>query len=765
MATRAPGAVTTEVYLSLVRSLFGNRRTLFVSLGLQTGCLLLVWWQSGLPVYLCLAAAFMIVGLYRTATLAWFDRADCSLLTPATLARWERWYLSGAISSTCILGLAAGYAVATSHGSFAELVCISVAMVTVVSVVGRNYGSRKAVILQSLSLSLPIVIASLVVGDPAMIILSLLLMGLVLATLRMAAGIRDVLSRNVHASRAVSLIADSFDTALNNMTHGLLMLDRYNRIQVINRKACELLQLGEHYRLKNCDLDVVLKFGVRHAIADGSMPDLIQKQLRQLVGGSVARAVLHFSEDLVLEFSASHQAGGGVVLIFEDVTGRIHSERKILHMVRYDSLTGLPNRSYFADLVKERAGVLPPEAETGILLLDINDFKHVNDMKGHATGDRLLAAVADRLSTLAGNDVLLAHLLGDRFVFLFAPRDGRVDEAMRDVHAKAAGSYDVDGTTFRITMNAGGVILPAGQLCVEDWQIKADLALYDSKSRGKGTLALFAEEMDARYLERQRLKVDLRDAVENWRLSALYQPMYVPDGSQLSCCEALARWTHPEKGPIAPNIFIEIAEEMGIVSDITRFMIDRACRDCVDWPEHISVSVNLSEHDLRNCDIVRTVEAALADSGLSPSRLHLEVTESSLIEELSTVSLLLGDLRALGVSIAIDDFGTGFSSLSYLDRLPVDIVKIDRSFVRDITTDARRFKLLRGIVTLSRQLDLEIVLEGVETEAQLERIREYRCADLIQGYVFSTPVSTDRISVLSDRAQALRSRSGQSKVA
>ena len=751
---RNANRVPTDVYLSFISSLFGNRHTLFTGMVVHILVYLAVYAKSGSTFYLYLTAIFVVVCVYRIAWFMRFDRADKVSLTREQIAAWERIYLYGGVATTTILGIGSGYSIYVLQDPFAELVCIAVTMASMVSVVGRNFGSPKAVNLQTLTASLPIMIGCLMVGDFYMVLLSAMLVPFMLTTRKMANGVREFLYENVIASREMALIADSFDTALNNMTHGLLMLDTENRIQVINRKACELLHLGDRRRLKNCDLDVVLRYGVRHTFVDGSMPNLIQRQLGQLMDGTAARAVMQFSDDLVLEFSASRRPEGGVVLIFEDVTARTRADRKILHMVRYDSLTGLPQRHYFADLVREKLEHLVGPRPVGFMVLDVDEFKHVNDMKGHATGDRLLCAIAKRLSTLAAAEAVVGHLVGDQFMLFFADIDDHelLEARMRAVHADVAGNYEVDGTTLRVSFCAGCVIIGSDELRMEEWQIKVDLALFESKSRGKGALTLFAEEMDARYVERQRLKTDLRDAVENGLLHVAYQPMYTPDGTSIECCEALSRWTHPEKGTIPPNVFIQIAEEMGVVTDITRFMIVQACRDCVEWPDHISVSVNLSVLDLRNDDIVKTVLGALAETGLAPARLHLEVTESSLIEELSTVRLILEQLRSHGITIAIDDFGTGFSSLSYLDTLPVDVVKIDRSFVRNIGEDVRRLKLLRGIVNLSRELDLGIVVEGVETMDQLALLNQYNCADLIQGYVYSMPVPSGSVAGLSERA-------------
>jgi diguanylate cyclase (GGDEF)-like protein len=747
--------VPTDVYLSFVSSLFDNRFTLFTGMVVHILTFVTVYVQTGAAFYLLLCACFVLIFSFRLHSFFLFDREDKAKLTREQIAAWERRYVLGGASTTAILGIGSGYAMLAFQDTFAELACISVAMATMVSIVGRNYGSRLAVDLQTLACCAPMVIGSLLAQDIFKSLLSLMLIPFWLTTRAMANGVRDFLYENVIASREMAKIADRFDTALSNMTHGLLMLDPNNRIEVVNRKACELLNLGDRRRLTGCDLDVVLRYGVRHTFVDGSMPSLLQKQLAQLTQGLSSRAVMHFSEDLVLEFSAKRRDEGGVVLIFEDVTARVRADRKILHMARYDSLTGLPQRSYFTELVRERLerpGEFGPVV--GMMILDVTDFKHVNDLKGHLTGDKLLVAIAGRLTELAAGKAIVGRQVGDHFICFFPNIEGRqdLDEEMRRLHAAACSNFDVEGAVIAVSFSAGAVLLDSADLKMEEWPVKLDIALFESKARSRGQFTLFAKEMDARYLERQRLKADLRAAVDDEGITVAYQPMFTPDGRVLTCCEALARWHHPEKGPVAPNIFIQIAEEMGIVTDITHQVLRKACADCRSWPEPIGVSVNLSVHDLRHGDLAATVEAILKNTGLSAKRLHLEVTESSLIEELSAARDVLDRLRNLGITISIDDFGTGFSSLSYLDTLPVDIVKIDRSFVRDIGEDARRLKLLRGIVSLARGLDIGIVVEGVETREQLSLLRKHNCADLIQGYVFSMPIGAHAIEALAEEA-------------
>ena len=760
-------AVPTDVYLSFVSSLFGNRQTLFTGMLVHILTYLVVYHKTKDLVFVLLAIAFVVVFANRLLLFARFSKAEKSTWSLEDIRQWEARYVLGGASTAAILGIGCGYSILEFEDTFVELACVSVTMASMVSVVGRNYGSRLAVNLQSLACCAAIIVGAAFSQDPYKVLLSVMLVPFVLTTQAMAKGVREFLYENVLAAREIKKVVGSFDTALNNMTHGLIMLDPHNRIEVINRKACDLLSLGDRARLKSCDLDVVLRYGVRHTFIDGSMPSLIQRQLAQLMDGTISRAIMQFSEDLVLEFSASRRPEGGVVLIFEDVSARVRADRKILHMVRFDSLTGLPQRGYFADLVKDQIAARTKSGEIAFMVLDVDEFKHVNDMKGHVTGDRLLAAIANRLLKLAAGEAIVGNLVGDQFVLFFPNAEERPDleQRMRGIHAAIAGQYDIDGTSFAVTFCAGAVKMDVAELRMEEWQIKADLAVFESKSRGKGNFTLFAQEMDARYIERQRLKADLKEAVETGALQAVYQPMFVSDGSRIACCEALSRWTHPEKGAIPPNIFIQIAEEMGIVADITRFMIRTACRDCATWPEAIGVSVNLSVQDLRNDDIVRTVLDALDESGLAPTRLHLEVTESSLIEELGAVRLILEELRQHGITIAIDDFGTGFSSLSYLDSLPVDQVKIDRSFVRNIGEDAKRLKLLRGIVTLSRQLDLGIIVEGVETQEQLALLAKYDLADLIQGYVYSMPIASNAVADLAERAEKKLVAAGAANVA
>jgi diguanylate cyclase (GGDEF)-like protein len=737
--------VPTDVHLSFVTSLFGNRGTLFTGMVVHILSCAIIYANTHSVFFLLLIVVFAAVFSYRLYGFHQFDLVDRASLTRQEIEGWEKRYVYGAALTAFLLGLASAYAVAILQDMVAAFMCIAVTMASMVSIVGRNYGSARAVALQTVGCCAPIIVGCFASGDVPLMLMSLLLIPFGLTTQAMATGVREFLYENVVASKEMVKIADQLDIALNTTAHALVMLDADGRIQVINRPAFDLLDLDSRKDIKGLVFLTALRES-RKSLSEETL-----KQIARLPDGPGGKALLRLDAARCLEFSVSRRTDGGVVMIFEDVSARVAAEDKILHLVRYDSLTGLPNRGYFAECALARLQDAMPGSLVGLLILDVDGFKHVNDMQGHLVGDGLLAAIAARLSGLAGDGVMVGRLVGDEFILLVTGGgDGdAMEQRMRSIHVQTQGKYLFDGRDLNVSLNGGCVLLPVEDFDMQAWQIKADLALNDAKSSGNGTLTLFRPEMDERYVAEQNLMADLRLAIDNHDLTVVYQPMYRPDGSQMECCEALVRWAHPERGWVGPNIFIPMAEKMGLVSRITHFVLDRACRDCVAWSGLTAVSVNLSIVDLRNDDLVAYVAEVLERHSLQPTRLHLEVTESCFMDEPVVVGGVLNSLRASGVTIAIDDFGTGFSSLSYLDSLPVDVLKIDRAFVTNITEDDRKLKLLKGIVQLSRGLGMKIVLEGVETGEQLALINQHHFADLVQGYVFSRPIDAGEIARLS----------------
>ncbi|OHV75501.1 bifunctional diguanylate cyclase/phosphodiesterase [Ensifer sp. LCM 4579] len=760
MTRNEQGALPTDIYLSYVSSLYQHRRTLVIGMLSHAVAFLIVFLKSSDPFYLACAAAIAVAWCLRNLDMNRFDHQDFSGANRAMIRSWENRYIVGGMGVTLTLGVACGYAVAVTREPFSELACVSVTLASMIALVGRNYGSERVVLLLSSSACVPIMIGLLTLRDPFMLVLAVLILPFILATWMMASNLRGVLYENALAAREIRTIAGQFDAALNHMTHGLFMLDGDGRIVVANERASALLELGDRSELKGRRIGEVLTGGARRMALDAKKSDTIVRQIHSLIEGKRSRTLISISDDVFLEFSANRREDGEIVLIFEDVTARVEAERQILQMARFDALTGLPSRAYFAELTRNAVADGATERDVGLLLIDVAEFKHVNDTRGHVIGDKLLQAIGERLDELVkGTDAIAARLMGDEFVVFFpnGTNGADLEERIRGVHLRMCGSYAAGGFPFDVTMNAGFVIAKGGDFRLEDLQIKADLALSETKARDKGGCTAFESEMDARYLERQKLKSDLREALGAGALHVVYQPMFMPDGSGVACCEALARWTHPERGPVPPSVFIQLAEEMGLVTEVTRFVLRQACSDCLTWPAEVSVSVNLSVLDLRSSEIVDVVADILEQTRLNPARLHLEVTESCLMDEPVKVQAVLQELRERGITIAIDDFGTGYSSLSYLDALPVDIIKIDRSFVRNIREDSRRFKVLLGAVALARSLGLKVVIEGVETVDQLQLLSEHGCADLIQGFVFSAPMPASAAAALCQKRARKRS--------
>ena len=735
-------AFADDVRLSFVTSLYQKRGTLFAGMIAHVVTTTAVYLRIDDPFYLYAAFALFVIWNGRNLDMMAFDRLDKTKFKLKDTLHWEKRYVAGSLVAAFVLGSVCGHALVVAQDPFAELVTVSVTLATMISVVGRNFGSRMNVDMIILAACLPMMAGLIMAKDPYMALMAVLLLPLFLTTRSMANGVRDFLFNAVTAERTASEIADRFDTALNNMSHGLFMLDGAGRIEVANRKAREFFNIDAHIDLSGRNLKAALRLGTRNGVIARENYAQINEHLDRLISGREDRSLVRLDKNSWLEFSARHRGEKGVVLIFEDVSARIQSEKRILHMARFDNLTDLPNRSWFKDIVASKMSKARPGQKLALAVLDIDDFKHVNDTMGHVSGDKLLSAIANRLRSLSRQKFVISRFGGDEFVLFLPDVEDLSDlnRTMDHVIDTLRGTYMIDGHKLFISLSGGASMAPVAGAQIEDLHIQADLALYEAKRRDKNRWTLFEDSMNQFYTERQRMKSDLREAIRTNSMDLFYQPMFRPEGKRIAGAEALSRWNHPKLGPISPAVYIPLAEEMGIIGDLTRCVIEKAAQECATWPDNLFVSVNLSAFDLGDRAIISVISDALDRHNLAPERLQLEITESGLMNDLQTARVILTELRAMGLSIAIDDFGTGYSSLSYLDMLPLNKVKIDRSFVLNVTTDARKLKLLRGVVHLARELGLEVVVEGVETEAQLAILRENDCADLIQGFIFGTPM-------------------------
>jgi diguanylate cyclase (GGDEF)-like protein/PAS domain S-box-containing protein len=430
-----------------------------------------------------------------------------------------------------------------------------------------------------------------------------------------------------------------------------------------------------------------------------------------------------------------------VVGVIDDVTERKLVEQRIAHMVHHDALTDLPNRVLLSERLEQELAHVRRGGQVAVLYLDLDHFKSVNDTLGHSIGDELLKAAGDRLHGCLLDADFIARLGGDEFVIIQTTLDEATDAAalaqrVRDKMIREP--FELNGHRIVVDISIGIALAPNDGTDADQLLKSADLALCGAKSEGRGTYRFFEPDMDARMKRRRALEVDLRKALVNGEFELYYQPIVSVQNSQVSCCEALLRWHHPEHGMISPAEFVPVAEETGLIVPIGQWVLRKACIDAVVWPSGISVAVNVSPVQLRDETWPQIVIDALAESGLSPRRLELEITESVLMQNNEATLRTLHRFRELGVRIAIDDFGTGYSSLSYLRSFQFDKIKIDRSFIDNLLTSADTLKIVQAIASLASRLNMITTAEGVETDGQLEIIRAAGCTEM-QGYLFAPP--------------------------
>jgi diguanylate cyclase (GGDEF)-like protein len=419
-------------------------------------------------------------------------------------------------------------------------------------------------------------------------------------------------------------------------------------------------------------------------------------------------------------------------------------------MARHDALTGIANRAVLLEQMGDALGRLGRSGDAfTIFILDLDLFKSINDSLGHPVGDELLKMVAARLSACMRETDIVARFGGDEFAILaMAPGDQReatITTANRLLKAFVA-PYDVDGNNLDISISIGIALAPEHGIDVVQLLKNADLALYKAKSEGRNTYRVFEAEMALQSFARSALLIDLRNAIaRNGEFDLHYQPIVDISTKEFVSVEALIRWRHPQRGMIAPSDFIPLAEETGLINPIGEWVLKRACGDAVNWPSHIKVSVNLSPVQFRRPDPIGIFSRALADSGLSPERLELEITESVLMQSNAENLATLHQLRALGISIVLDDFGTGYSSLSYLRMFPFDRIKIDRSFVNELSNNADCAAIVTAVAVLGRSLAIDTVAEGIETEDQLRLVRAAGCTHA-QGFLFGRPCRASELN-------------------
>lgn len=538
---------------------------------------------------------------------------------------------------------------------------------------------------------------------------------------------------------------------IDNFPGGIGFFDRDLRIVLCNERAKAILDLPERLFADGPPLlEDVLRF---NALRGEYGPGDVENQVATKLALARDRTTYHFERErqdgTVLDVRGLPIDNGGFITTYMDITERYCSEAKIAHMARHDALTDLGNRV----LLNERLEYLMTRVSRGeivaVHLVDLDRFKAVNDTLGHPAGDKLLRLVADRLRPLVRDTDMIARMGGDEFaivqVALGTPGDA-ASLAHRVIEA-VSKPYDIDGHHLVIGASVGIALAPGDGSSPEVLIRNADLSLYHAKSNGRGTFSFFEPQMDARMQARHAMEIDLRNALARGEFELYYQPMVGLDSNEIRGFEALIRWHHPQNGTVRPDAFIPLAEETGLINPIGEWTIREACATAARWPGGLRVAVNLSPAQFRSPGLANLIVSALTASGLAPERLELEINEMALWEEMEVALDILYQLRGLGVRIAMDDFGTGHSSLNYLQSFPFDRIKIDRSFVKDITDHAGSHRIVRAIAMLAQGFGMETTVEGVENTGQLDAVKSEGCTEM-QGFLFSRALPSSEIERL-----------------
>jgi diguanylate cyclase (GGDEF)-like protein len=441
-------------------------------------------------------------------------------------------------------------------------------------------------------------------------------------------------------------------------------------------------------------------------------------------------------------------------MTIRDVSVARAASLEISRVAQHDTLTNLPNRTLFNDRLTQAISLADRQRKKlAVLFVDLDQFKRINDSLGHAMGDKLLRSVAGRLMSCVRRSDTVCRLGGDEFVILLTQVEHAEDAAIsaRKILRAVAAPHIVDDKSLDISVSIGGSTYPADGLDVESLMSQADAAMYEAKLHGRNGYQFYRGDMRTRVAKRLLLEGDLRYALGRKEFLLHYQPKINLQTGQFTGMEALIRWIHPEHGLLVPSVFVPIAEECGLIVPIGQWVLLEACRQSREWTDAglgtVPVAVNVSAAEFRAKDFLSGVRAALIATGVEPKNLELELTESVLMEDAESAVITLLALKAMGVQLAIDDFGTGFSSFTYLQRFPVDTLKIDRSFVQQIAADPGGINLVSAMINIGKSLNQKVVAEGVENRSQLNFLQDHGCDDG-QGYYFSHPVVAEQAGTL-----------------
>ena len=514
--------------------------------------------------------------------------------------------------------------------------------------------------------------------------------------------IQQLSRQHKKSKRRLALEKQRLNTAVDNMTQGLLLFDASARLIVHNQRYAEMYGLAAERLHPGCSLRDLVSYRKETGSFVGDVDTYCAGVLRD--AGLSKTTVIETADGRSIQVMHRPVADGGWVTTHEDISERCRSEERIAHLAHYDALTDLPNRVLFRDRLELHLNRLSRGEQFAVLYIDIDEFKTVNDSLGHTVGDELLKTVAHRLRGCVRDTDFVARLGGDEFAIVQSAIDHPTDvtELVTRIYDAIRQPCECLGHHIAIEASIGIALAPEDGDDIDQLLKNADLAMYGAKADGRRTYRFFERDMDERVKARRALEIDLRNAIANGSLELHYQPLVNLTDNTIAGCEALLRWRHPERGMISPAEFIAIAEETGLIVQLGEWVLETACAEAATWPENLKVAVNVSPVQFRSPSLGLKIATALSSSGLAANRLEIEITEAVLIRDDEIALGALHEIKALGVRIALDDFGTGYSSLSYLQRFPFDKIKIDRCFVSDIAREDGSSTIIQAVVAIAK---------------------------------------------------------------
>ena len=751
---KADAELPKEIRAALIESLFAPIASLIVG---AVACSIVgaaVALRVGDHWIMANSIAILAVGMLRVISALLYKRSKQADRLVATKI-WEHTYEYGAWGFSALLGLLCWVTITHTVNSSLQMAVTTTSAGYAAAISGRNAGRPFIAVGQLALCTLPMSLALLAYPDWVHKALGFVVLMFIYGMIDITLSIRDIIIQALTMTRKEAALAarfsqqaNRFDIALNNMSHGLCMLDEQNRLQVWNDRFLELLHL------KNAPVRVGMPASqlIRHSIRAGNHKTRsVRKVINDLVQGlqhnRFDQVQTSPDGDRTIAISRRMMSGGGSVVILEDVTESKRAQEQITHLAKYDDLTGLANRNQFRERINGMlAAMHKGKNHIAIHLIDLDRFKTINDTLGHPIGDKLLKEVASRLKTVIRPGDMITRFGGDEFVVLQVGTERYQDAKWlaQRLARTLKDPFEIDGHRIDIGASIGIAMAPMDGVDADQLLKKADMALYAAKNGGGGDHRFFALEMEEAAQERRALELDLREALASDQFQLYFQPLVDLRTGRVTTCEALMRWKHPTRGMVPPAVFIPIAEETGLIITLGEWALQRACAEAANWPKSVKVAVNLSPVQFRDRGLALHVVSALAKSGLPAQRLELEVTERLLLEDSDGTLAAMEQLKNLGVSISLDDFGTGYSSLNYLRKFPFQKIKIDQSFIQGLGEERDAQAIIGAVAGLGASLDKTVVAEGIETEEQMRQVKAHGCHEG-QGHLFGAPMSAETI--------------------